>query len=111
MAANLENQIRCSLLEGDINNARANIVSFTDHIARLEQDIQIQQGLVQNLKRQMERTGDETFGSDIQTAEDRIAQLQRQIAESHQTISQWENELRNKIEEYRNSGCDGSIGI
>ena len=111
MQRSLENEIQCSRLEGDINNARSNIVSFTQHIGRLEQNIQIQEGLLSSLQSQMDRTGDSSFASDIQQAMDEIEHLRQQIANARDTISEWEDALRDSISEYRSSGCDGSIGI
>ena len=95
----------CKDLEEDVLRARLQMKNRLDHAEDLTEKIGGEGRLLENLRRQLERTGDEGFVNDITNQEAYIENLHRQVTEALETARTWEDEVSRIEHEMRANGC------
>ena len=95
----------CKDLEEDVLRARLQMKNRLDHAEDLTEKIAGEERLLENLRRQLERTGDEGFVNDITNQEAYIENLHRQVTEALETARTWEDEVSRIEHEMRANGC------
>ena len=95
----------CKDLEEDVLRARWQMKNRLDHAEDLTEKIAGEERLLENLRRQLERTGDEGFVNDITNQEAYIENLHRQVTEALETARTWEDEVSRIEHEMRANGC------
>lgn len=82
----------CERLADEAHDARLKMENWRDQAERLEEKIEIENGILDNLRQQRQRTGDDGFDLDIRQQEDRIRNLKRQVPIALSNARKWEGE-------------------
>jgi predicted nucleic acid-binding Zn-ribbon protein len=107
---NVEQGVRCERLKDAEIDAKLNARSWEDHVRRLNEKIKTENWLLDNLRRQTNRTGDpEGFASDIRRLEDKIRNLERQLTVAENNVREWREKVEELVQEMAQNGCDGFV--
>jgi len=90
---NADQIVICRRLEDQAQDARLQMEDWRDQAERLEDKIELKNKLLNDLRRQRQRTGDDGFDIDIRQQEDRIRNLERQLPIALGNARQWEAQV------------------
>jgi len=107
---NVEQGVRCEELKAAEARAKSRARSWEDHVKRLDENIRSENFLLDDLRRQANRTGDpEGFALDIRGLEDKIKNLERQVTVAENNAREWREKVEELIQEMAQNGCDGFV--
>ena len=98
--------IACARLTGNLSSESVQVRIQEEHKRRLSQQLASARRQLENLERQANRTGDsEGFADQINREKTLISRLQRQLDDTRNVRSKYENRVDEIYREMRRLGC------
>lgn len=107
LCRNFKQGKECEDLKAKKRNLEIEVRNWESHIPRLKDKIRFEQLRLDNLRRQLERTGDTSFQHDIAAKEDEIANLERQVGVAEDNAQEWRDKLAEVIAQIGMNDCSG----